>query len=102
MQHRHFWLRDEPKGRYFQPAASQIVTQRFPHPGQEQPMEMKRREMRDLRQRAQFQRLIQMLINMFEHLVRPSCVFSVVVLQYHELPNVFPDKNRIRYIAIFA
>jgi hypothetical protein len=64
IQDRHARLGGEPHRSHFQPAAAQVIAERLVHPCREQPMEMKRREMRDFGELGKLERPIEILIDM--------------------------------------
>ncbi len=66
----------QAKGGFFQAPAAQVVAQRFAHPGGEDAVEMKAREVGHIGQLRQLQRLVQVLVDVIEHAVHAPRIFG--------------------------
>ena len=69
-------LRRKAHGRDFDPSSPQIVAKCLAHPRGKESMKVERGKMGHFGQGVQVKRLIQVLVDVFEHSVHPSCVLG--------------------------
>ena len=95
LQHGDGRLGDQSLGAEFQSPPSHVFTDRLTHPRGEQPVEMKRREMRNAGERLEFERVIEMPIDVVDDPMESSRVLGAAfyvetsnVSGFHSIPSV--------------
>ena len=87
VQNRRARLGRKPHGRDFDPAAAQVVAQRLAHPRSKNSVEMEWRKMRDVGERVEIERLVEMPIDVRNHPVHALLELRAVILRRHTAPD---------------
>lgn len=77
VEHRHARLSAQARGGGLEPASAQVVAQHLAHERVEQAMKMKWREMRYAGERGEIELLIEMAVDVLDHRMHASGVFSL-------------------------